>query len=90
FLARGGRLAWGLVPTGEELKSESTEGLWQRFKEQVTRLARDQKSSIKEILSQALLTPACGMGYLSPQAAQRALAMLSDLSTRGQDWLASL
>ncbi len=90
FLARGGCLAWGLVPTGEELKSESPESLWQRFKDQVARLAGDQKFSIKEILSQSLLTPACGMGYLSPQFAQRALAMLSELSTRGQNWLASL
>jgi len=90
FFAQGGVLAWGLVPTGEELKDETAESLWQRFKEQVTRLAADLKLSIEEILSRALLTPACGMGYLSPAMARRGLDMLSDLNTRGQDWLASL
>ena len=90
FLARGGRLAWGLVPTGEELKEETTDSLWRRFQDQVSQLAADQKLSIREILSQALLTPACGMGYLSPQYAQRAFTMLSDLNTLGQNWLASL
>jgi len=90
FLARGGWLAWGLVPTGEEVKSEFTDSLWQRFQEQVAQLAADLNCPSKDVLSQALLTPACGMGYLSPVFAQRALAMLSELSTRGQNWLASL
>ena len=73
YLARGGWLAWGLVPTGEELQQETTDSLWQRFQEQVTQLAADQKLGLKEILSQALLTPACGMGYLSPDDARRVL-----------------
>lgn len=90
FLARGGRLAWGLVPTGDDLKDESADSLWRRFQEQIGQLAASQKLGSKEILSRALLTPACGMGYLSPPYAQRALAMLSELRARGQDWLASL
>jgi hypothetical protein len=90
FLARGGWLAWGLVPTGDELKEETTESLWQRFKEQVVRLAAEQKLNLKEVLSQALLTPACGMGYLSPDSARRVLAELKELSARGRQWLASV
>ena len=39
FLARGGWLAWGLVPTGEELQEETADSLWQRFQEQVRQLA---------------------------------------------------
>jgi len=31
----------------------------------VEQLAQDQKTGIKEILNRALLTPACGMGYLT-------------------------
>jgi hypothetical protein len=89
YLARGGWLAWGLVPTGDELQRETTESLWQRFQGQVTQLAADQQLGLKEILSQALLTPACGMGYLSPENARRTLAMLAELSLRGRRWLAS-
>ncbi len=90
FLARGGWLAWGLVPTGEELKDETTESLWQRFKEQVTQLAAEQKLGLREVLSQALLTPACGMGYLSEESARRVLTELKELSARGRQWLASM
>jgi len=89
FLGRGGWLAWGLVPTGEALEDETADSLWQRFQGQVEQLAK-QGPGVKEILSQSLLTPACGLGYLSPEAATRALAILAELSARGQGWLAAL
>jgi len=91
FLARGGRLAWGLVPTatGEDLEDETGESLWQRFQEQVQQLSR-QGTAAKEILSQSLLTPACGTASLSPEAATRVLALLAELSAKGRGWLASL
>jgi methionine synthase II (cobalamin-independent) len=88
FLARGGWLAWGLVPTGEELKGETADRLWQRFQEQVRRLAA-QGLDLQGMLSRALLTPACGMGFLSQESARRVLALLADLSVRGREWLAS-
>ena len=89
FLARGGWLAWGLVPTDEDFKQETPDSLWQRF-QQVAQLAKDLNSGLKEILARALLTPACGMGYLSPDEARRVLPAVADLSLRGQEWLASL
>ncbi|MHB8069494.1 MAG: uroporphyrinogen decarboxylase/cobalamine-independent methonine synthase family protein [Desulfobaccales bacterium] len=89
FFARGGWLAWGLVPTGEDLHEETADSLWGRFQGQVQQLAL-QGPTLKEILSQSLLTPACGMGYLTPEAATRVLALLADLSARGRNWLAAL
>ncbi|MFZ5452920.1 MAG: methionine synthase [Thermodesulfobacteriota bacterium] len=89
FFNRGGRLAWGLIPTGEELAGETADSLWARFQGQVQQLA-SSGTATKEILARSLLTPACGMGYLSPEAAHRALALLQDLSARGRKWLASL
>jgi len=86
FFARGGWLAWGLVPTGEDLHEETADSLWQRFQEQVQQLAQ-QGAAVKEILSRSLLTPACGMGYLTPETATRVLALLADLSARGRGWL---
>jgi hypothetical protein len=90
FLARGSWLAWGLVPTNEDFQHETTDTLWQRFKEQATRLAADLNLGLKDILSQSLLTPACGTGFMSQDAARRVLTTLAELSTRGQEWLASL
>jgi hypothetical protein len=89
FFLRGGWLAWGLVPTGGDLQQETTASLWQRFQEQVRQLTQTVQISLKEALSQALLTPACGMGYLTPAAATQAFSMLADLSGQGRRWLAS-
>jgi len=91
FFERGGWLAWGLVPTGaEEFKQQTADGLWQHFQQQVEQLAQDLKTHPKDILSRALLTPACGMGYLSPDEARRGFKVLADLSLRSREWLASL
>jgi hypothetical protein len=90
FLGRGGWLAWGLVPTGEELQKETVDQLWQRFQDQVTRLAADLQISVGDLLHRALLTPACGLGYLGPEPARRAMETLVELSARGRRWLDSL
>jgi len=90
FLARGSWLAWGLVPTNEDFQHETVDTLWQRFQEQVTRLAADLHLGVKEILSQSILSPACGTGFMSVDAARRVLKALAELSGRGQEWLASL
>ncbi len=90
YFQRGGWLAWGLVPTGEDFRQETADGLWLRFTRQVAQLAQELKATPREILSRAILTPACGMGYLSPDEARRALRILADLSARGQEWLASM
>lgn len=86
FLARGGRLAWGLVPTGEELSREDGDSLWERFQGQVRQAAAG--GNVSDVLNQSLLTPACGLGYLTPENAVRALQLLGELSRRGRAWLA--
>jgi hypothetical protein len=90
YLARGGWLAWGLVPTNENIQHETPDTLWPRFKAQATRLAEDLRWGLKDILAQSLLTPACGMGYLSQDDGRRVLTFLKELNLRGQEWLASL
>ncbi len=91
FFDHGGWLAWGLVPTGaEEFRQETADGLWRRFTQQVAQLAQDLKTAPKDILSRALLTPACGLGYLSQDEARRALRTMADLSLRAQAWFSSL
>jgi methionine synthase II (cobalamin-independent) len=89
FFSRGGWLAWGLVPTGDEFEGLAIDDLWQRFQDQVKQLAA-RGLEVKEVLSQALLTPACGLGFMSPESARRVLASLAELSRRTQGWLASI
>jgi len=90
FLARGGWLAWGLVPTNEDIQTETPDTLWRRFQAQVSRLSEDLGRGLQDILNQSLLTPACGMGYLSRERGRGVLASLKELSLRGQEWLAAL
>jgi hypothetical protein len=87
FLKRGGYVAWGLVPTGEELALETEDSLWERFTSQVERLA-GLGLGLREVLSHSLLTPACGLGYLSKNEATRGLTLLAELSRRARQWLA--
>ncbi|WP_449244046.1 hypothetical protein [Desulfobacca acetoxidans] len=89
FLARGGYLAWGLVPTSPTAPIETEAALWQRFESQIRELA-DLGMDERLVLSQSLLTPACGLGYLSPEQARTAIVTLASLSQRGKTWLASL
>jgi hypothetical protein len=90
FIQRGGYMAWGLVPTldAEQLAQETLDSLWQRFTSQVERLA-GLGLGVPEVLNHSLLTPACGLGYLSPEEATRALTLLSELSGRAREWLAA-
>ena len=82
FLRRGGILAWGIVPTDEEsLRRESEEELERRLWEEMRRLASGELG-VEEIFERSLLTPSCGLGYLSSEGALRALELLCRLSQR--------
>ena len=85
FLKRGGYLAWGLVPTSPTAPAETPEALWAKFTRQVQTLL-DRGLDRQMLLSQSLLTPACGLGYLAPAKATAALATLAALSQRAQAW----
>lgn len=80
FLNRGGIVAWGIVPTSEEgIREASVSGLisiLERGWERLSEMGIDQKS----ILCHSLITPACGLGTLSIDAAIHALRLLKDVS----------
>jgi methionine synthase II (cobalamin-independent) len=81
FLNRGGIIAWGIVPTGneEDIMRESAESLADMWQQQAGLLCSDQWD-YKKILGQTLITPSCGTGSLSEQAAGKVLSMTHDLS----------
>ena len=83
FLERGGAIAWGIVPTFGFSGSETVEDLSERLRKGVAKLYALGLDPVR-VARQSLLTPACGMGTMTPAAAERVLALLRRLSDRVQ------
>jgi methionine synthase II (cobalamin-independent) len=80
FLARGGIIAWGIVPNDEEaLAKESLSGLSDRLGEAMAPFTRNGVR-FKQIIEQGLITPSCGLANLSLEAARQALELVAKLS----------
>lgn len=63
FLRRGGKMAWGLVPTSEEAWQETAASILARFQEQCDELARRGIDSVL-LRKNMIWTPSCGTGAL--------------------------
>lgn len=83
FYARGGSLAWGIVPTGAYTGTE-TAGMLIEWLE--TNMKRLEGAGIdrKTILRQCLITPSCGMGSLTPAQSLAILKLTREVSDRMQ------
>ena len=81
FLERGGRLAWGIVPTAEveTLHQESPESLRQKMAG-LTAIFVRKGIPADRIRKQMLLTPSCGLGFLTAADAALVLDLLSQLT----------
>jgi len=80
FLSRGGTIAWGIVPNDEDaLGKESISSLRDRLEEAMAPFTRDG-IRFRQLIEQGLLTPSCGLVYLSSEASIQALELLSGLS----------
>ena len=86
FLAGGGLLAWGIVPTGntEAIERESVDSLYDKWLEQCHSIT-DLGFSYSQICQQTLISPACGTGSLSLEHARRVLELTATLSKRIRD-----
>ena len=88
FLNRGGALAWGIVPTVEEqIAAETEESLVARLDAAIGLLVK--KGIDRDLLyERALITPACGLGTISVNAAERAFALTRGVSERmrAREW----
>ena len=60
FLDRGGRLAWGIVPTSDAIGGASSESLRARFDRGLARLSEQIPERV--LRAGMLLTPSCGTG----------------------------
>jgi len=79
FFARGGALAWGVVPTGLYTREETAETLISRIGEGMKQL-ENQGVDRQTMLAQCLITPSCGMGSLSTDKSIAILKLLREVS----------
>jgi methionine synthase II (cobalamin-independent) len=80
FLGNGGAIAWGIVPSEEELlRQESVASLKDRLEEAMAPFTRNGLK-MQTIVAQSLLTPSCGLAGMTEEAAERVLEMLAALS----------
>jgi methionine synthase II (cobalamin-independent) len=80
FLDRSGVIAWGVVPNEEEtLGNEVVASLKDRLEEAMAPFTRNG-ISFRQLVKQSMLTPACSLASMSPEAAGRTMELLADLS----------
>jgi methionine synthase II (cobalamin-independent) len=81
FLDRGGKIAFGIVPTAREvIVAETPERLADRLERVLDRFA-DRGISRDRVVPAAVVTPACGLGTLPEDTAERALSLTASLSS---------
>jgi len=82
FLARGGMLAWGVVPVfDEKIAAESVDSLIQRV-ESGMQLMVDKGIDRALLAGSSWITPACATASMSPDMAVRAFAYTKGVSQR--------
>ena len=81
FLSRGGKIAWGVVPTldKEALEAADIDVLIKKFTNAVKFLT-DKGIDEKLIIENSLISPSCGAGSLSVELAEKAMNLTRDLS----------
>lgn len=81
YLAGGGVLAWGLIPTSPEVEQETAEALLGRLEEYIGTLAKKGLDRAR-LNEQLLFTPSCGTGTLSANQAGKVYSLLQESSVR--------
>ncbi|MFH1148664.1 MAG: hypothetical protein V1736_13300 [Pseudomonadota bacterium] len=83
FLARGGIIAWGMIPTAnpEDIRKETAPSLARQWEDAAGSFVEGQLS-LKDLLRQSLITPSCGTGALSPELSERVLQLTREVSNQ--------
>ncbi len=79
FLDAGGIIAWGAVPSGEEIKNETVNSLLKKL-ERSMQLLVDKGIDKDTLISQGLITPSCGVGSLERELGIRVLRATKEVS----------
>jgi len=78
FLTRGGYIAWGFIPTTDDLKAFSDEEIIKQAVRKIEELSAD----VPLIKKNSLITPSCGMGSLDISASERVCDLLINLKKK--------
>ncbi len=79
-LARGGMLAWGVVPTSAAIREQTVESLVAKFEQGVDNLVAKAGLDKQQVVEQAFITPSCGTGSLPVADAERVFQLLGQTS----------
>lgn len=79
FLARGGVVAWGIVPTSDQAAAETVAGLTARL-EECWRTLSGRGISVDQLRRQSLVTPSCGAGTLTVELAETIYRLTAGVS----------
>lgn len=77
FLKNGGYLAWGIVPTTDNIIGENLDSLTKHLQEGIDKLSESIPEDL--LLSQILLTPSCGTGSRSVEETLKIFQLLKSL-----------
>ncbi len=77
FLKENGYLAWGIIPTTEMIREETTDSIKKRFYDGLATLSASIPTTL--LLSGILLTPSCGTGSMSVDETIKVFKLLKDL-----------
>jgi hypothetical protein len=78
-LARGGMLAWGVIPTSAKIREQSVDSLCKQLEKVMDHLASKGVDK-KLIVEQAVVTPSCGTGSMDPSDAEKVFETLAGVS----------
>ena len=81
FVEAGKVLAWGIIPTSEDIEKESADSLTAKFEDQLEK-ALVTGLTKEELLGAILITPSCGAGSLSLENATKVLELTREVSNR--------
>jgi hypothetical protein len=84
FLDRGGVVAWGIVPTGEEIDQIDARGLATRLQDGLKMIseksiARGTPITMEDFSKHSLISPGCGLGSSGIRIAEKALETLTSV-----------
>lgn len=81
YIARGGTVAWGIVPSSDVIRKETRDGLIEKMESSFKILAG---KGIGEKGLSSIITPSCGLGTLAESDAKKIVEMAAAVSEKLQ------